>query len=51
MRVKDIIGAAIGIALLYLIAFVGFLIVFFGALVVLPWDGAKALWRRLSPSH
>ncbi|MBA7624021.1 hypothetical protein ES703_31425 [subsurface metagenome] len=46
-RVKDIISAAIGIALLYLLALVGFLIVVFGAFVVLPWDGAKALWRRL----
>lgn len=46
-RVKDIIGDAIGIGLLYLLALVGFLIVFFGALVVLPWDGAKAVWRRL----
>jgi len=47
MRVKDIISAAIGIGLLYLLALLGFLIVFFGAIVVLPWDGAKALWRRL----
>lgn len=46
-RVKDTVGAVISIALLYLLALVGVLIVFFGALVVLPWDGAKAVWRRL----
>ena len=45
--VKETVGAVISIALLYLTTLLAFLIMLLGAFVVLPWEGAKALWRRL----